>query len=367
MSPLTHVGLQTFKRPILRTIIFFALGALTLLCSAEQSFGQSEAITYTYDKLNRLTGVIYSSGPAIVYTYDAAGNRTAVQVVGANSPAITSLDPSSAVAGGQGFALTVNGAHFANNSVVQWGGSNRQTTYVNGSLLTAIITASDIASSNPVNVTVLNPSTGNISNAVSFSITSSLQITSVSPAAGHTSGGQQIKLTGSFVNLSSVMLGGVSAAWSYTNGAGDTSMITVTTPPSNDPLIVTIYLTSSSGGIYGKPNAFVYLPTVFTDNSLQVGVTTVKVQHIYELRAAVNALRLVAGLGAASWTDLTLTPGNTLIKAVHITELRANLEAAAAVLGYAGGSYTDPVLSSGMPIKRIHIEELRQRIRAIAG
>lgn len=85
------------------------------------------------------------------------------------------------------------------------------------------------------------------------------------------------------------------------------------------------------------------------------------------MRNAIDALRLVAGLSPAPWTDATLSPTSTIIKAVHITELRTYLENVAALLGYAAGSYTDPGLGGGFVIKRLHIEELRQRIRFIAG
>jgi hypothetical protein len=44
------------------------------------------------------------------------------------------------------------------------------------------------------------------------------------------------------------------------------------------------------------------------------------------------------------------------------------LEDAATRLGYpAGAGYMDSPLGSGAVIKRVHIEELRQRIRNIAG
>ena len=97
------------------------------------------------------------------------------------------------------------------------------------------------------------------------------------------------------------------------------------------------------------------------------GVTTAKAQHIIELRQAVDVLRAVAGLAPATWTDPTLTPTSTRIRAGHITELRSFLEDAATRLGYPAGIYTDPSLGAGSVIKRIHIEDLRQRIRTIAG
>ena len=194
---------------------------------------------------------------------------------------------------------------------------------------------------------------------------SSLRIDSVSPPAGRTSGGQQIRLTGAFANLSTVTMGGSSASWFYTNGAGDTSAITVTTPP-HAVGAVQIDLTPISGSIYSKANAFAYLPTVFTDDMITAQQTTVKAQHIIELRRAVDALRAVAGLGAAPWTDPSLASSN-IIRAIHVLDLRMYLDDAATRLGYATSPYTDSSLTSGFVIKRIHIEELRRRIRNIAG
>jgi YD repeat-containing protein len=39
---------------------------------------QTRVITYTYDRLNRLTAADYSTGEAFVYAYDAVGNRTSM-------------------------------------------------------------------------------------------------------------------------------------------------------------------------------------------------------------------------------------------------------------------------------------------------
>ncbi|MGH9934766.1 MAG: IPT/TIG domain-containing protein, partial [Blastocatellia bacterium] len=88
-------------------------------------------------------------------------------------PTITSLSPSSAVEGSQGFTLTVNGTGFINNvSVVRWDGSPRLTTFVNATRLTAQIDASDIVGIGQASVTVFNPAPGGgVSNASAFNIT----------------------------------------------------------------------------------------------------------------------------------------------------------------------------------------------------
>lgn len=176
-----------------------------------------------------------------------------------------------------------------------------------------------------------------------------LQIATVTPSAGRTSGGQQITLTGTFAGLTSVTVGGVTATWAFSNG---TSEIIVTTP-AHAAGAVSIELTPSWGPAHTKPNAFGYLRTTFTDDTIVVQSTPVKAQHVLELREAAETLRLVAGLSAPAWTD----PALTVIRAVHITQLRMHLE---------GPAYTDTPLDAGTNIKRLHIEELRERIRAIA-
>src|SRR6266481_6154498 len=62
------------------------------------------------------------------------------------------LIPDAVAPGGAGFTLTVNGTGFVSGSVVNWNGSGRATTFVNGSQLTASILASDIASASTASV-----------------------------------------------------------------------------------------------------------------------------------------------------------------------------------------------------------------------
>lgn len=65
--------------------------------------------------------------------------------------------PSSTVAGGAAFTLTLNGDGFVETSSVTWNASPRATTYVSSTQLTAQIPASDIAGAGEVQVEVFNP------------------------------------------------------------------------------------------------------------------------------------------------------------------------------------------------------------------
>lgn len=114
---------------------------------------------------------------------------------------------------------------------------------------------------------------------------------------------------------------------------------------------------SGNHSIYA--NADLATTISFLDNPLVAGVTVVKAQHIYDLRQAVNSVRVLAGFSGAAWTDSSL-PGVT-IKAIHIQELRMNLDQALDALGLPAAPYTDSALT-GVTIKKVHTEELRQRV-----
>ncbi|NTV80936.1 MAG: hypothetical protein HGA24_05895, partial [Candidatus Aminicenantes bacterium] len=102
---------------------------------------------------------------------DDAGRPAWGQTASFPAPAITSLNSPSAIAGGPAFTLTVNGTNFVSGSVVRWNGSDRPTTYVNDTRLTASIPATDIAAAGSASVTVFYPGPDSCtSNTVAFPI-----------------------------------------------------------------------------------------------------------------------------------------------------------------------------------------------------
>jgi 6-phosphogluconolactonase len=87
-------------------------------------------------------------------------------------PTIASLSPAMTVNGGAGFTLIVSGSDFVLTSVVQWNGSNRSTTFVSSSQVTAEVSATDIATAGAATITVFNPTPGGgSSNSATFTIT----------------------------------------------------------------------------------------------------------------------------------------------------------------------------------------------------
>ena len=86
-------------------------------------------------------------------------------------PQIAALSPSTVAGGGAAFTLTVSGTNFISSSAVRWNGSDRPTTFVSSTQLTAAIPASDIAASGSAEVTVFNPAPGGgASSAMTFTI-----------------------------------------------------------------------------------------------------------------------------------------------------------------------------------------------------
>ncbi|HXM41571.1 MAG TPA: FG-GAP-like repeat-containing protein [Bryobacteraceae bacterium] len=78
------------------------------------------------------------------------------------------LVPDGVAPGHAAFPLTVNGTGFASNSVVEWNGSPRATTFVSASQLKAAISTADVATTGTASVTVVTPSPGGSRSNVAF-------------------------------------------------------------------------------------------------------------------------------------------------------------------------------------------------------
>jgi 6-phosphogluconolactonase (cycloisomerase 2 family) len=173
-------------------------GAFTLtingtnfVAASTVNFGGSTPVT-TFVNSTQLTAAIPAASiastgtPAVTVTNPApnggtsnARNFTITSAVSA-VPTINSIYPSCTPAGelfvdAVNNQLTVGGQNFVASSVVRWNGSDQPTTLdpnSGGGILTAQISASDIAAAGTATVTVLNPGTGGgSSNSLTFTIT----------------------------------------------------------------------------------------------------------------------------------------------------------------------------------------------------
>lgn len=143
-------------------------------------------------------------------TYASSGNGL-TETIGSPLPVITSLSPFSAVAGGTGFTLTINGMNFFPGATAAWNTTPLTTTFVSATQLTAAIPAGLISAQGTANITVT--STGGTSASATFTIIPSTLtgsfplLLALSPSSTTSSGaGFTLYVYGANFNSSSVVL-----------------------------------------------------------------------------------------------------------------------------------------------------------------
>jgi hypothetical protein len=155
------------------------------------------------------------SAVAIVTGYTPSAINSATYTIQPQlpAPAISSLSPTSASAGGAAFTLTVNGTNFVSGSTVQWSGTALATTYGSATKLTAAVPASLIASAGTANVTVAQAS--GVSAATTFTINNvAPTVTALSPSSG--AAGTSVTITGTNFTGATAVTFGATPATSFT-------------------------------------------------------------------------------------------------------------------------------------------------------
>ena len=153
--------------------------------------GQARTTTFvnsTQLNANILSSDVANGGTGVIFVFNplpGGGASTSVEFTVLNpSPSISSINPTSVVAGGAGFTLTVNGSNFVSSSFVNLNGTGWSTTYVSSTQLTIAVQAITIASQGTVSVTVTNPANGVAGGGTSDSLTLTILPSSVQPVVG---------------------------------------------------------------------------------------------------------------------------------------------------------------------------------------
>ena len=228
--------------------------------------GSSRATTYT--SAGQLTAAINAADIATAGTANVTvmtpapggGTSTAVAfTIGNPVPVATSLSPTSVIAGSGAFTLTLNGSSFVNGAVVQWGGSNRSTTFVNSTKVTAAILASDVATAGNVQVKVFNPAPGGgTSSGLTFSVDNPVPVATVLSPPSVIVGSAQFTLT----VTGSAFVNGATVKWkqnALTTTFVNSGKLTATVPASDAATAGTDSVTVSNpapGG--GASNALTF-------------------------------------------------------------------------------------------------------------
>lgn len=147
----------------------------------------------------------YSNSPqsvSVTYVVTSASSAPPPSI----APSLSSITPAAATAGDTGFTITATGTNFRPQSVLQWNGSARATTFVSPSQLTAGISSADIAAAGNFTVTVAD--TGVVSNPLTFMVQPppNLSLTSAFPSIVPTGGGAYVMTAlGAAFNTGSVI------------------------------------------------------------------------------------------------------------------------------------------------------------------
>ena len=179
-------------------------------------------------------------------------------------PTVTTLSPLSALVGGAGFTLTVNGSSFDQaTATVIWGGTPLVTQWVSLSQVKATVPAGTLGTAGTVPIGVQNTlsSVPYKSNTVSFSVQNPVPtITGLTPSSlGAGSSAQWVTMTGTnFVNGASVTWGAVTKVGSTVSVVSPTALsVSLTAQDLATAGTVAVSVTNPSpGGGTSPPTTF---------------------------------------------------------------------------------------------------------------
>jgi len=163
-----------------------AAGGADLVLVVNGAFFESGAVV-TWDGSDRPTTFVSSSRlDAQIGAADLAVGRTVAVVVrnpgsllsnsvqfpiNNPSPALTSMSPTEANAGGSGVTLTCHGTNFVSNTIVRWNGIDLPTTYVSPAEVRGTVTAQNLSTAGSFEAVIFNPAPGGgLSQVIAFPV-----------------------------------------------------------------------------------------------------------------------------------------------------------------------------------------------------
>jgi hypothetical protein len=149
-------------------------GTVEISSNGDLSLGGGTTAAFSNGVL-AFQSVAFSAGGIYTITATKIGSAEAgvsnIFTVNNPVPTATSISPNIVMYGGASFTMTINGTDFVPTSVVRFNGSDRPTTFVSSTQLTAGIPGSDMTVMGSYPITVFNPTpAGGTSNAQTFTV-----------------------------------------------------------------------------------------------------------------------------------------------------------------------------------------------------
>jgi hypothetical protein len=185
-----------------------------------------------------------------------------IQPLQAGAPTISSFDPVTATAGDQAFTLTVNGSNFAGGDFVSWNGSQRVTTFVSSTELTAQIEPVNVANPGSASIAVGTPNPLIASLSVTYSITGpdnpTPSVTSLTPSSA-TAGASDLEVLvkgSKFVSSSVVEWNAVPLATAFLSSSQLVVLIPAANLAASGSASITVTSPAPGGGTSTSPVTF---------------------------------------------------------------------------------------------------------------
>jgi len=216
-------------------------------------------------------------------------------------PAISSLSPASATAGGAAFTLSIIGNNFTSASTLKWGSVLLRTSYISAARLSAAVPASLIATPGTASITVITAA-GNSSSAA-FTITlPPPAITSLNPATAIAGRAFTMTINGrNFFPLATARWGSAPLVTTYVSATQITAAVPANLVAAGGRAFVTV---STAGGISPSAALAITQPapsiTSLSPGSVMASATA--------LTLTINGANFLPGVGAtiARWNNVAL-------------------------------------------------------------
>lgn len=309
----------------------------------------------TYQSETELTAsvpasLIASNGSVSITVYNPVpGGGTSgslVFTIENPTPALISINPTTVIAGSNGFSLTVDGQNFLATSKVRWNGNDLDTVYVDSTQLTASVPAGLILTAGTASITIYNLSPGGgTSENITFQINNPVpSLTSISPTHVNVgSSGFTLSVDGTnFLNSSKIRWNGNNLTTTYLDSTHLTAAVPagwVAAPGTAD---ITVYNPLPGGGASSSITFSINNPlpgiTQVEPGQLQVGQQNQTI-HIEGVNFMDGSIALWNGIDLVT----TYIDANTLTAAVPDGYLSSAGEIDISVRNPTPGGGTSPV------------------------